>query len=116
MKLDGQVAIVVGSARGIGAAIARTFSQEGASIVLVDLEKMKPQLDEVAREINQKRGKAIAIVADATDDGQVNKMVDETIRRWGKIDILINSVGLRGPLVPVQEITEQEWDWSSLST
>ena len=110
MKLDGQVAIVVGSARGIGAAIARTFSKEGASIVLVDLERMKPQLDEVAQGINQKDGKAIAIVADVTDDAQVNKMVDETIRRWGKIDILVNSAGLRGPLVPVQEVTEQEWD------
>ena len=110
MKLDGQVAIVVGSARGIGAAIARTFSQEGASIVLVDIEKMKTQLDEVAQEITQKGGKAIAIVADCTDDPQVNKMVDETIQRWGKINILINSAGLRGPLLPVQEITEQEWD------
>lgn len=110
MKLDGQVAVVVGSARGIGAAIARTFSQEGAVIVLVDIEKMKPQLDEVAQEIARKGGKAKAVVADCTDEGQVNKMVDETVRRWGKIDILVNSAGLRGPLVPVQEITEQEWD------
>ncbi len=110
MKLNGQVAIVVGSARGIGAAIARTFSQEGASIVLVDIEKMKTQLDEVAQEITQKGGKAIAAVADCTDDTQVNRMVDETIRRWGKIGILVNSAGLRGPLVPVQDITEQEWD------
>ena len=37
-------------------------------------------------------------------------MIDETVRRWGRIDILVNSAGLRGPLVPVQEITEQEWD------
>jgi len=110
MKLEGQVAIVVGSARGIGATIARTFSQEGAAIVLVDIEKMKPQLDEVAQEISQEGGKAIAIVADCTDDAQVKKMVDETIRRWRKIDILVNSAGLRGPLVPVQDITEQEWD------
>ncbi len=110
MKLPDQVAIVVGSARGIGAAIARTFSEEGAAIVLVDLEKMKSQLDEVAQEINQKGGKAIAIVADVTDDRQVNQMIDETVRRWGRIDILVNSAGLRGPLVPVQEITEQEWD------
>ena len=110
MKLDGHVAIVVGSARGIGAAIARTFAQEGASIVLVDIAEMKPKLDEVAQEINRKGGKAIAIVADATNDAQVSKMVDETVRRWSKIDILINSAGLRGPLVPVQEITEQEWD------
>jgi len=110
MKLDGQVAIVVGSARGIGAEIARTFSHEGASLVLVDLEKMKSKLDEVAQEISRKGEKAIAIVADCTDESQVNKMVDGTIRRWRKIDILINSAGLRGPLVPVQEITEQEWD------
>ncbi len=110
MKLDGQVAIVIGSARGIGAAIARAFSQEGASIVLVDVEKMKPQLDQVAREITQKGGKAFALVADVTDERQVNYMVGETMSRWGKIDILLNSAGLRGPLVPVQEITEQEWD------
>ena len=110
MKLDGRVAIVVGSARGIGAAIARAFAQEGASIVLVDIEEMKPKLDEVAQEINRKGGKAIAIVADATNDAQVSEMVDETVRRWSKIDILINSAGLRGPLVPVQEITEPEWD------
>ena len=72
MKLDGQVAIVVGSARGIGETIAHTFAQEGASIVLVDLEKMKPQLDGVAQEITRKGGKATAIVADCTDDRQVN--------------------------------------------
>ena len=110
MKLDGQIAIVVGSARGIGETIAHTFAQEGASIVLVDLEKMRPELDGVAQEITRKGGKAMAIVADCTDDRQVNAMVDETLRRWGKIDILVNSAGLRGPLVPVEEISEQEWD------
>ena len=110
MKFEGQVAIVVGGARGIGEAIAHAFAQEGASLGLVDLEKMKPQLEGVAQAINQKGGKAMAIVADCTDDRQVNQMVDETLRRWKKIDILINSAGLRGPLVPVQEISEQEWD------
>jgi NAD(P)-dependent dehydrogenase (short-subunit alcohol dehydrogenase family) len=110
MKLEGQIAIVVGGARGIGAATARTFSREGASIVLVDLEKTKPELDQVAQAINQEGGRAIAVVADVTDESQIDKLVDETVRRWGKIDILINSAGLRGPLVPVQEITEQEWD------
>ncbi len=110
MKLDNQVAIIVGSARGIGAAIAHTFSREGAKIVLMDLEKMKPQLDSVARAIIQKGGQAIAIPADCTNGAQVNRTVDETVRRFGKIDILVNSAGLRGPLVPVQEISEQEWD------
>jgi 3-hydroxybutyrate dehydrogenase len=110
MKLADQVAIIVGGARGIGAAIAHTFGAEGASLVLVDLEPMKVQLDEVAREITRQNGKAVAVVADCTDDGQVNRMVDDTVSRWGKVDILVNSAGLRGPLVPVQEISEQEWD------
>ncbi len=110
MKLDGQVAIVVGSARGIGAAIARTFSLEGASAMLVDVEKMKPQLDQVAQGITQKGGKAFALAADVTDERQVHYMVGETMSRWSKIDILVNSAGLRGPLVPVQEIAEHEWD------
>jgi 3-hydroxybutyrate dehydrogenase len=110
MKLDGQTAIVVGGARGIGAEIARTFSREGASITLVDLEKMKPELDHLVQEITQQGGKAAAITADCTDERQVNGMADETVRRWGKIDILVNSAGLRGPLVPIQEISEAEWD------
>jgi NAD(P)-dependent dehydrogenase (short-subunit alcohol dehydrogenase family) len=110
MKLAGQVAVVVGSGRGIGETIARTFAQEGAAVALVDLAKMKSELESIAQEISQKGGKAIAIVADCTDDSQVKKMVDETVTRWGKIDILVNSAGLRGPLVPVQDITEEEWD------
>ena len=110
MKLAGQVAIVVGSARGIGEAIAQMFSKEGASLVLVDIENARPQLEDVAQAIKRQGGNAIAIVADATDDAQVNKMVNETIERYGKIDILVNSAGLRGPLVPVQEVSEDEWD------
>ncbi len=110
MKLAGQVAVVVGSARGIGEAIAHRFAAEGASLVLVDLEKMKPQLDEVVQSITQMGAKAITVVADCTEDIQVNQVVDETMHRWGRIDVLVNSAGLRGPLVPVQDITEQEWD------
>lgn len=110
MKLDGQAAIIVGSARGIGEAIARMFADEGARILLVDIESMKRELDTVAQSINQQGGNAIAIVADATVDAQVNRMVNEAVRKFGKIDILVNSAGLRGPLVTVPEITEQEWD------
>ena len=110
MKLKDQVAVIVGAARGIGEAIAHTFSSEGASIVLVDLAKMKSQLDGVVKAINQQGGNAIAIIADCSDDRQVNTTVDETVRRFGKIDVLVNSAGFRGPLVPVQDISEKEWD------
>jgi 3-hydroxybutyrate dehydrogenase len=110
MKLAGQVAVILGSARGIGAAIAHMFAQEGASLVLVDLEKMKPQLDGLVQAIAEKGGNAIASIADCTDDRQVNAMVDATVKQFHKIDILIHSIGFRGPLVPVQNISEQEWD------
>ena len=110
MKLTDQVALIVGGARGIGETIAHTFSKEGATIVLVDLEKMKPQLDAVVQTINQNGGKAVAIAADCSDNRQVNNLVDETVRRFNKIDVLINSAGFRGPLVPVTEISEREFD------
>jgi NAD(P)-dependent dehydrogenase (short-subunit alcohol dehydrogenase family) len=110
MKLDDQVALIVGGARGIGATIAHTFSKEGATLVLVDLEKMKSELDGVAQAINQNGGKAVAITADCSDDRQVNALVDDTVCRFDKIDVLINSAGFRGPLVAVTEITEKEFD------
>ena len=110
MKLENQVAVIVGAARGIGEAIGHAFSREGAALVLVDLEKMKPQLDGVARAITDRGGRAVAITADCSDDRQVNAFVEATIRRFGKIDILVNSAGFRGPLVRVHEITEKEFD------
>src|SRR6185295_18159990 len=73
-------------------------------------ERMKTELDTVANAVKQKGGKAIAITADCSDDRQVNTLVDETVRRFGKIDILVNSAGYRGPLVPVTEISEREFD------
>ncbi|HUF43597.1 MAG TPA: SDR family NAD(P)-dependent oxidoreductase, partial [Verrucomicrobiae bacterium] len=103
MKLKDQVTIIIGGARGIGEAIAHTFSKEGASLILVDLEKMKPELDGVVQSITQQGGKAAAITLDCSDDRQVNALVDDTVRRFGKIDILVNSAGFRGPLVPVTE-------------
>jgi NAD(P)-dependent dehydrogenase (short-subunit alcohol dehydrogenase family) len=110
MKLENQVAIILGSARGIGEAIAHTFAAEGAQLVLVDVEKMKAPLDDVTEKINKAAGHAISIIADCTDDRQVNALLDETLTRLGKVDILIHSIGFRGPLVAVQDISEQEWD------
>jgi NAD(P)-dependent dehydrogenase (short-subunit alcohol dehydrogenase family) len=110
MKLHGQVAIVVGAARGIGKAIALRFATEGAQIVLVDLEALRASLDEAALQITHKGAAAIAMVADATNEAQINQMVGEVVRRWGKIDVLVNSAGFRGPMVPVHEISDEEWD------
>lgn len=110
MKLEGQTAIIVGGARGIGEAVAHIFSSEGATIVLVDLPKMKTQLDTVVQTIHDRSGKALAVTADCSDDREVTTLVDETVRRFGRIDVLVNSAGFRGPLVPATEISEKQWD------
>src|ERR1041384_3373421 len=110
MKLEGQVALIIGGARGIGEAIAHKFSKEGAKLVLVDLERMKSELDGVVQAISREGAKAIALTADCSDDRQVNALVDETVRRFGKIEVLVNSAGFRGPLVPVTKISEKEFD------
>jgi NAD(P)-dependent dehydrogenase (short-subunit alcohol dehydrogenase family) len=110
MKLAGQVAIILGSARGIGEAIAHLFARNGASLVLVDIEKMKSQLDGVAQAILEAGGSVVPLIADCTDDGQVNAMVGATISKFHQVDILVHSIGYRGPLVPVQEISEHEWN------
>ena len=108
MKLESQVAIVVGGSQGIGEAIALAFSEEGANIAVV--ARTKPKLDEVVQKIRQRGGQAIAIAADVTDERQVTEMVGETIRTYGKIDILVNSAGFTGPTVRVQDMAERDWD------
>ena len=88
MKLKNQVALIIGSGRGIGETIAHTFSQEGASVVLVDLEKMKPQLDGIAQAIgilarrleDMKRQSLRALGADA---GQLLELFHQAGERFG---------------------------------
>ena len=110
MKLKDQVALVIGGARGIGETIAHSFAREGANLALVDLPKMQTELDGVVKAVQRQGVKTLGITADCSDDGQVNRMVDQVVRELGKIDILINSAGFRGPLVPVTEISETEFD------
>jgi 3-oxoacyl-[acyl-carrier protein] reductase len=90
--LEGKVALVTGSAQGIGRAIALNLAQGGARIVLTDMRE--PKLDEVVKEIEAQGGKAIRFVVDVTDREAVRKAVDQTLETWEKIDILVNNAGI----------------------
>jgi len=90
--LEGKVALVTGSAQGIGRAIALNLAQGGARIVLTDMRESK--LDEVVKEIEAQGGKAIRFVVDVTDREAVQKMADQTLEAWGKVDILVNNAGI----------------------
>ncbi len=91
--LKGKVAIITGSGRGIGKAIAELYVEEGAKVTVNDIDA--DVCNQTAASINEKHpGTAIACVADVTNKEQVQKMVDETIAQHGDIDILINCAGL----------------------
>ena len=90
MRLDGKVALITGGGRGIGAAIAKRFVDDGAKIVISDIRK--DLLDEVAHTL--KPGMVATCAGDVTSYDDVQKMVAETVKFGGKIDVLVNNAGI----------------------
>lgn len=91
-KLNGKVAIITGASAGIGEATAIALAAEGAKVALV--ARRGDRLDALAQKIAAAGGEALAIVADITDDAQIQKVVDKTKTNWGQIDILVNNAGI----------------------
>jgi NAD(P)-dependent dehydrogenase (short-subunit alcohol dehydrogenase family) len=90
-RFIGQVAIVTGSAHGIGEAIARRFAAEGASVVVADLDEAAALA--TAKEIEADGGTALGVACDVGRSEAVRAMVDKTIEAYGKVDILVNNAG-----------------------
>jgi len=107
VRFDGKVALVTGAARGIGRAIALALAQEGADVVVVDVDFDRAQ--QVAQEIEGRGRKAVAISADVSDRQAVRRLVSEAVSLLGKIDILVNNAGIirRGTFL---EHDPQEWE------
>jgi 3-oxoacyl-[acyl-carrier protein] reductase len=105
--LEGRVAIVTGGAQGIGRAIALNLAEGGASIVLTDTQR--PKLDEVAKEIEDKGGKAIGFGVDVTDLEAIQAMVGQTLEAWGKVDILVNNAGITRDSL-VMRMKKDDWE------
>jgi 3-oxoacyl-[acyl-carrier protein] reductase len=92
MRLAGKVAIVTGGAQGIGRAYCLRFAQEGAAVAVVDLRA--DQAREVAKEIEQSGGRALALSTDVTSEEQTREMTARVARELGGIDVLINNAAL----------------------
>ena len=107
MKLDGKVAIVTGSARGIGKAIVQKFASEGASVVINALHL--EGAEETAREIRNEGGKAIAIKADTSQKAEVQDLVKQTLDKFGAIHILVNNAGI-SRTNSILKMKEEDWD------
>jgi NAD(P)-dependent dehydrogenase (short-subunit alcohol dehydrogenase family) len=89
---DGKVAVITGGGRGFGKAFGRALTQQGAHVVLVDIDGEAAR--EAAEEIEREGGSASPFSCDVTDEAGVNAMVADTIGRFGGIDILVNNAGL----------------------
>src|SRR5437868_13927198 len=107
--IDGAVVIVTGGARGIGRAIAEELGREGARVV-VNYAKSKEAAEELATQLQQKGSpEAVAIQADVSDAAQAAKLVEETIQRFGRIDVLVNNAGINIDRT-MKNLSPEDWD------
>ena len=104
--LQGKTAIVTGAASGMGKAIAKLFADQGAQIVLADLNKAAAQ--QVVQELPE--GKGHAVQTDVADDQSVAAMIQETITVFGSIDVLVNCAGVPQAFTPIEELSLEQWD------
>src|SRR4051812_7755699 len=107
-KLAGQTAIVTGAARGIGHGIAQRFAEEGANVVLADLDENGVM--KAADDISARYGvKAMPIRIDVASPDDNTRMVGDAIKLFGQLDILVCNAGIVRPGRPIEEITPDQW-------
>ncbi len=108
MRLENKVAIVTGAGQNIGEGIAHAFAEEGARVAVVDW--LEDRARTVADAINAGQdGAALSIACDVTKSSEVERMVSAVVERWGRVDVLVNNVGVVDRL-NVLELPEEEWD------
>ncbi|MDP9238127.1 MAG: SDR family oxidoreductase [Chloroflexota bacterium] len=110
MLLKDRVAIITGGGRGIGRGTALRFAREGAKLALVDLEQS--HLDETAKELDASGTgtEYIALQGDVSSSADVQRFFDETVARFGRLDVLVNNAGIGNPPVPIINMPEEAWD------
>ncbi|MFQ5914995.1 MAG: SDR family NAD(P)-dependent oxidoreductase [Nitrospinota bacterium] len=111
MKLQDKVALVTGGARGIGLGISGCLAEEGASVVVADVEEAVSR--EAVESLRGRGGDSLALRIDVCDEGSVRRGVGETLERFGRIDILVNNAGVLGGMalgVPLTDLSVEHWD------
>lgn len=106
--LDGKVAVVTGAASGIGAALAKRFTDEGMRVVLADVEE--GPLRDGAAALQAGGGEVIAVVTDVSDGGQVDRLAAEAEAAFGPVHVLCNNAGV-GAGGLLSELSTEDWQW-----
>lgn len=106
-SFDGKVALVTGGSSGIGKATALAFAQGGAKVVVADVDEEKGRA--VAEQISETGGTAMFVRTDVTRQQDVDHLIDETIRAYGRLDCAYNNAGIEGVSAPLADGTEENW-------
>ncbi len=107
-KLQNKTVIITGAASGIGSSIVDVFAEEGATIVLVDLQSSSIREKTVL--ITQNGGHALAITCDISDEKDVEKMMESVMHHFGGVDIVVNNAGIMDDFIPTAELTTDKWN------
>src|SRR5919112_539385 len=108
-SLEGAVAVVTGAGRGMGRAIAEELGYAGARVV-VNYSRSKEPAEEVVEKLSDNEaGQAVAIGADVSDADQASKLIEETLERFGRIDVLVNNAGITIDRT-MRKLTTDDWD------
>lgn len=108
MQFDGKVALVTGAGSGIGQATALAFAEKGAKVVVSDY--VREGGEETVRLIKEAGGEAIFIQTDVSKPAEVKDLLDKIVNHYGRIDCAHNNAGIALPLVPLDEITDEQFD------
>jgi NAD(P)-dependent dehydrogenase (short-subunit alcohol dehydrogenase family) len=109
-RLDGRVALVAGGSGGIGVRLCRAFAGVGARVAIVG--RSPERLAEARRSVEEAASEALLLAADVTKEADADGAVDETVQRFGCLDVLVNAVGggIGAALHPAEEYPEDDWD------
>ena len=107
MRLEGKIAVVTGAARGIGAACARRFAAEGAQVVLADI--LEEQGEATAQAIRDEGGSAAFLACDTGEGAQARALIERTVARHGRIDVLLNNAGIF-TIADFLDVSEEDFD------
>jgi len=106
--LDGRVAFVTGGASGIGAGTARRFAEEGALVALADVQDEEGE--KLRDELTKAGGRALYVHCDVSDPASVEAAIAETVREFGRLDVVFANAGINGVWAPIDELQPDEWD------